>query len=168
MIAVDSRLAVRNIAIASLALAALAAASIASNRTAARPVPYPEGFRQWAHVKSALVWPDTPTTEAFSGLHNIYANEAALRGYRDGTFPQGSVIVFDLFAVEATKTGFEPTRRKALDVMVREQAGTAGWRFERFFAGKPADRASAQTKERCLACHSRDGGGDMVFSRIVD
>src|SRR5262245_27932031 len=56
----------------------------------------PAGYRTWAHVKSALVGPQSPIYKRYGGLHHIYANEKAMAGYRTGQFEDGSVIVFDL------------------------------------------------------------------------
>jgi hypothetical protein len=132
------------------------------------PVPFPEGFRRWAHVKSAAVWPSTDRNATFSGLHNIYANEPALAGYRTGTFPEEAVIVFDLFDLEQAEGSLRPIRRKSVDVMVRDSSARGGWRFESFSGGNPAARADAQVTGLCLACHLREPQGDMVFSAFVE
>jgi hypothetical protein len=62
-------------------------------------VPYPEGYRQWAHVKSQIATEAHPRYKSIGGIHHIYANEIALRGYQSGTFPNGSIIVFDLLSL---------------------------------------------------------------------
>jgi len=58
---------------------------------------YPAGFRDWNHVRSALIGPASPAYKEYGGLHHIYANAKAMEGYRGGKFPDGSVLVFDLF-----------------------------------------------------------------------
>ena len=60
------------------------------------PVPYPAGYRTWAHVKTMQILPGHPLHDAFGGVHHLYANRAAMDGYRRGRFPDGAVIVFDL------------------------------------------------------------------------
>ncbi|HET9397039.1 MAG TPA: hypothetical protein VFO36_13410, partial [Nitrospiraceae bacterium] len=61
-------------ALLSIAVVSLASGIAAGKpHTSPMPVPYPEGFRDWTHVKSALVWPETVANAPFSGLHNIYA-----------------------------------------------------------------------------------------------
>ncbi|WP_129793043.1 cytochrome P460 family protein [Sphingosinicella sp. CPCC 101087] len=131
-------------------------------------IAFPQGYRQWTHVKSALLWPSTPENETFSGLHNIYADEAAMTGYRTGTFPERSVIVFDLFDLEAVGGGLEPGRRKSVDVMVRDSSARGGWRFERFREGRPTDRVDDRTRTLCLECHLAERDGDGVFSTFVE
>ena len=130
-------------------------------------IPFPEGFRHWAHVKSAVVT-DTPQTAAFSGLHNIYANEQALGGYRSGTFADGSVIVFDNFEIQAEGNALRPGRRRSTDVMARDRSADGGWRFESFAGGNPAARSDAQRKAVCRDCHLREPEGDGVFSVYHD
>jgi hypothetical protein len=55
-------------------------------------VPYPEGYRQWVHISSAYVGPQSAGYEKNGGLHHIYANKEAMEGYRTGRFPDGSTI----------------------------------------------------------------------------
>lgn len=38
-------------------------------------VPYPEGYREWMHVKSALITPQSRSFKRFGDLHHIYANK---------------------------------------------------------------------------------------------
>src|SRR5690606_37522469 len=59
-------------------------------------VPYPEGYRDWTHVKSMVIQPGHPLYESFGGIHHLYANDAAIKGYQSGKFPDGAVIIFDL------------------------------------------------------------------------
>jgi len=54
-----------------------------------RPRPYPEGHRNWTHVKSMVIEKGHPLYEAFGGIHHLYANKQALEGYRSGKFPAG-------------------------------------------------------------------------------
>ena len=58
-------------------------------------MPYPEGYRQWTHVSSTYIGPQSAAFEKNGGLHHIYANKQAVEGYRTGRFPEGSVIVAD-------------------------------------------------------------------------
>ena len=55
--------------------------------------------------------------ESFGGLHHIYANEEAMDGYRSGSFEDGSILVFDLFAVSDAENATAETTRKVLGVM---------------------------------------------------
>src|SRR5262249_13868792 len=75
-------------------LALVAAAALAAPPS----VDYPAGYRKWAHVKSmAIVSDKNPLYASFGGIHHVYANPEALVAFvKGGTFPDGSVIVFDL------------------------------------------------------------------------
>src|SRR5262249_22422473 len=59
-------------------------------------IPYPAGYRQWAHVKTMLVGPRSPFFSSAGGIHHIYANEKSMEGYTTGRFPDGAVLIFDL------------------------------------------------------------------------
>ncbi|MDH4172822.1 MAG: cytochrome P460 family protein, partial [Betaproteobacteria bacterium] len=81
-------------------LLALLAVSIPALAADPAPVPYPEGYRAWTHVKSMVIQPGHALFDAFGGVHHLYANPKALAGYRKGKFPDGAVIVFDLLEAQ--------------------------------------------------------------------
>ncbi len=143
------------------------AAGVAGN---AGSLAYPEGYRGWYHVKSLLLEEGHPLFAAFGGLHHIYANEPALQGYRSGRFPDGSVIVFDLFEVTREGGAVAEGARKVLAVMVKdaERFGeTGGWGFEAFAEGDPArGQVGGNAKDACFACHASQAAKDFVFSEI--
>jgi hypothetical protein len=58
--------------------------------------PYPNGYRKWVHVGTTLVGPQSPFFAGNGGIHHIYANEKAVKGYESGTFPtdQSSCLTF--------------------------------------------------------------------------
>ena len=64
-------------------------------------MPYPEGWRHWTHVKGMVIEPGNALYETFGGIHHLYANRKAEQGYRQGTYPDGSVIVFDLLEAKS-------------------------------------------------------------------
>lgn len=136
----------------------------------ADPLEYPEGYRGWYHVKSLLLEEGHPLFPAFGGLHHIYANEPALEGYRSGRFPDGSVIVFDLFEVAREGGAVAEGARKVLAVMVKDAgrfAETGGWGFEAFAEGDPARRqVGGNAKDACFACHASQAARDFVFSEM--
>ncbi|MGE0131556.1 MAG: cytochrome P460 family protein [Blastocatellales bacterium] len=131
-------------------------------------VPYPSGFRQWAHVKSALISPPHPLNETYGGFHHIYANEKAMEGYRSGKFPDGALIVFDVREAQAKDGLTTEGPRRFIDVMARDSrlyAETGGWGFEKFWGDSPADRKlDARAAAACFACHAKQKEGDYVFS----
>src|SRR6185369_16723326 len=61
--------------------------------SAKNEVPYPDGFRYWAHVKTAIIKSKKVPQH---GFHHVYANGLAIKGYQEGKFQEGSIIVFDV------------------------------------------------------------------------
>jgi hypothetical protein len=148
------------------ALAALAAPALAADPA----VPYPEGYRNWTHVKSMVIQQGHPLFDSFGGLHHIYANDRAMQGYRKGgAFPDGAVIVFDLLDARAGGGAIEAGARKVVGVMVKDSGrwkATGGWGFEGFKGDSKTDRAvGANAKTACFDCHTQVKGTDYVFSR---
>lgn len=138
--------------------------------SAAEPVPYPEGYRNWTHVKSMLINPGHPLYEAFGGLHHLYANKKAIEGYRSGKFADGSVIVFDLLEAKSDANAIHEGGRKVLGVMHKDRkkwAATGGWGFEGFKAdSKTARVVGANAAQACFACHTGQKERDFVFSSL--
>jgi cytochrome P460 len=131
-------------------------------------VAYPSHYRNWVHVRSALVDPNSPKAGRYGGLHHIYANEKAMEGYRTGVFPDGSVIVFDLLETRENAGTTVEGPRKFIDVMTKESKrypDTGGWGFEEFVGDSQTDRAlTSQAKSACYGCHTRRKSNDFVFS----
>lgn len=134
------------------------------------PIPYPAGYRQWTHVKSALIGPESPSFESFGGLHHIYANEKAMDGYRTGRFPDGSVIVFDLLETRESEGVTTEGPRLRIGVMVKESkryAETGGWGYEGFKGDSQTDRRlNAESRIACFKCHEQQKDRDFVFSEF--
>ncbi len=74
--------------LAALAFVVNAAPAVSAD---APQVPYPDGYRDWRHVKSMVIQPGHALHESFGGIHHLYANKKALEGYKTGKFPDGSV-----------------------------------------------------------------------------
>ncbi len=153
--------------VALAAVALLAAPALAADPPA---VPYPEGYRQWAHVKSMVIQQGHPLFDAFGGIHHIYANAKAMEGYRkSGTFPNGSIIVFDLLDAKAGTGAIEEGSRKVVGVMVKDTgkwASTGGWGFEGFKGNSKTERAVGNNAAKaCFACHTPQKAQDYTFSR---
>jgi Cytochrome P460 len=131
---------------------------------------YPAGFRDWNHVRSALIGPASPAYKEYGGLHHIYANAKAMEGYRGGKFPDGSVLVFDLFEANEHHGTTIEGRRKFIDMMVRDGkrfADTGGWGYERYAGDSQTERVlSAQAKTACYNCHATKKDNDYVFSKL--
>lgn len=131
-------------------------------------VAYPSNYRNWVHVRSALVDPNSPKAGRYGGLHHIYANEKAMEGFRTGQFPDGSVIVFDLLETRENAGTTVEGPRKFIDVMSKESkryAETGGWGFEEFVGDSQTERTlTTEAKAACYSCHTRRKSNDFVFS----
>ena len=136
-------------------------------QSAPADVAYPESYRNWVHVKSALVSPAHSTYATNGGFHHIYANAEAMTGYRSRTFPEGSIIVFDWLEMQDTNGAFAEGARRQVDVMVKDArrfAGTGGWGFQRFVKDSKSERAAAPSPQQCFACHDRLKKDGLVLS----
>jgi hypothetical protein len=128
---------------------------------------YPDGFREWALVKSAVIVATHPAFATEGGIHHIYANAVARSGYGSGSFQDGAVIVYEL--LEAPETGgvMSEGRRRRVDVMVRDRAryaATGGWGFKRFAGNEQHDLVGEKATAMCFSCHQRQVP-NFVFSR---
>jgi len=149
-----------------LALSTLLAAHLAAKTP--YDVPYPTDFRTWTHVKTMLVGPQSPFFESSGGIHHIYANEKAMEGYATGTFPDGSVLVFDLRAIREKDGTIGESTRQRVDVMLKDStrfSSTSGWGFERFLGDSQTDRPlTEEHRKLCFGCHEQAKKHDFVFS----
>jgi len=156
-------------AMARLLTALTLASLVTTTPAAAGPIAYPEGYRAWAHVKSMVILPGHPLADPFAGIHHLYANPAALEGYRTRTFPDGAVIVFDLLEATGDSTAFTEGRRKLVGVMVRDTRGyaaTGGWGFEGFAGDSHSERlVDGKGATACYPCHETTDNSH-VFSRL--
>lgn len=154
--------------ILSLICAAVTTTALAAEHT----VPYPKGYRDWHHVKSMVINEGHALHASFGGIHHIYANDKAMKGYRGKSFPDGSVIIFDL--LEATNEGNAVTEgaRKVVGVMHKDAKkfkATGGWGFEGFGGGDPTKRVVGDNAATaCFDCHLPQKDQDYTFSRLRD
>lgn len=157
---------VRRAVLASLVTGTSAAALWAA--TPAPEVPYPANYREWTHVKSMIIEPGHPLHGTFGGIHHLYGNEAAMKGYRTGKFPDGAVIVFDLLEVVSADHTVTEGKRKVVGVMQRDAgkfAATGGWGFEGFAGDSRTQRVvGANAATACFACHQAKRDDGYVFS----
>lgn len=154
----------------SVRVSLLTASAVALMAAGDAPIAFPEGFRGWTHVSSALVGPASPVAPKYEGVHHIYANAAAMQGYRTGSWPDGAMIVYDQWtAAAAGRDAQGPGRRKFIDVMVRDSrrfAATGGWGYTEFLADGWIRAAEIEADQKgCDGCHEKNApGGDRVFS----
>ena len=137
----------------------------------ARPplVAYPEGYREWTHVKSTMVGPAHPTFATMGGFQHIYANAQAMVGYHTRAFPEGSVVVVEWLELRDSAGAFREGPLRQIDVMAKNTArfdSTGGWGFQRFVGNSRTQRAAAPSPAQCFSCHNslkRDG---LVLSTL--
>lgn len=154
-------------AISGLVLAMVCTAAVAAD---ALPVSYPEGYRDWHHVKSMLINPGHPLHASFGGIHHVYANKIAMAGYRKGKFSDGAVIIFDLLEAKAADNAVTEGSRKVVGVMTKNAKAykdTGGWGFEGFKGDSKTERAvGKQAATACFQCHAPQKEKDYVFSAL--
>lgn len=136
----------------------------------AQDVPYPNGYRNWHHVKSMVISPGHALHEAFGGIHHLYANKKAMNGYAKGHFPDGSVVVFDLLEANNADNAVTEGKRKVVGVMHKDSKRyvvTGGWGFEGFKGDSKTDRAvGTNAAKACFGCHEPQSKRDYVFSNL--
>lgn len=133
---------------------------------------YPEGYRNWAHIKSGIVGAKSPAAPKYEGFTHIYGNEKAMEGYRTGKFPDGAIIVFDVLEASTNEGGTSEGKRKFIDVMRKDSklyASTGGWNYEEYLAtDKSNDALTVDEKTKCINCHQSKKNNDYVFSALRD
>ena len=133
-------------------------------------VPYPNGYRDWHHVKSMVINPGHSLHDAFGGIHHIYANAKAVKGYSKGKFENGSVIIFDLLEAKSDGNAVTEGARKVVGVMHKDAkrfAATGGWGFEGFKGDSKTERAVGKNADSaCFQCHVPQKMSDYVFSKL--
>jgi hypothetical protein len=151
--------------------AALVVLTVLAGRSIARSsppaVPYPDGYRQWTHVKSTVVSPAHRNFAAIGGFQHVYANAEAMTGYRTRVFPEGSVVTVDWLEMRDTAGAFQEGARRQLDVMVKDSArfaSTGGWGFQRFVKDSKTELAVKPAPSDCFSCHDRLKSDGLVLS----
>jgi hypothetical protein len=139
-------------------------------------VPYPQGYRHWAHLHSTLVGPkggpfakrpcESPCT---GGIYHFYANETAMEGFRSGKFADGSVIadeVLEMRQQQSSGIGAEGPRR-GVGVMVKDTqrySATGGWGFASFAGDSQMETTTSEERKACFQCHVPRKDHDFVFT----
>lgn len=136
-------------------------------------VPFPEGYRSWAHVKSAVVTPLNSNYSTSGGYHHIYANSLAMEGYKTGKFPNGAIIVADFIEMVDNQGIIYEGKRRYIDVMIKDTIAykaTGGWGFEEFEGSSKSTRRITQldAHAKCYSCHTQKADNDFVFSKYRD
>ena len=104
----------------------------------------------------------------FYGIHYIYADPKAIKGYQAGNkFPEGSRIVVEHFNIKGDSTVDGPKNMVVLMKKDKNQKATGGWLYVGYTAdGKPS---RLDPVKNCFECHQKEvAGRDYVFSGIAD
>jgi len=129
-------------------------------------IPYPEGYRNWMHIKSGIVGPEHQNI-LYRGFNHVYANEKALQGYRTGKFPHGTVIVFDVVEAVPKENYIAEGKRRHMDVIARDTtkfASTNGWAYAQFESDDSPRMLTVEQKTKCYTCHLKQT--DRIFTDL--
>ena len=131
------------------------------------PVPYPDGYRAWTHVKANVIGPAHKDFATQGGFQHIYANAEAMTGYRTRAFPEHSVVVFEWLEMTERDGAFAEGPRRQVDVMMKDArrfSETGGWGFQRFMKDSRTEVAASPSPRQCFACHAQMKKDDLVLS----
>jgi hypothetical protein len=132
---------------------------------AATVPPLPKGYDGWKKSERKLV---TDKNSLFYGIHYIYADKKALKGYKAGNkFPEGSTIVVDYFNIKEGSAADGPRNMVVMMRKDKRKKETGGWLFAGYGAdGRPSALDPVGT---CFGCHQKDAGQrDFVISTVKD
>lgn len=141
------------------------------NAAAAKPVAFPDGYRDWRHIKSMVLLPGHSLENPFGGIHHVYANKKAQEGLKTGAYPDGAIFVFDLFEAPNVDNAISEGPRKLRGVMQRNAkayAETGGWGFEGFAGDSRDQRLVSDGGKSCFACHQSQAQSQFVFTKARD
>jgi hypothetical protein len=129
--------------------------------------PLPKKYTAWPKSERKIV---TDKSSLFYGIHYIYADQKAMKGYQAGNrFPAGSTIIVEYFNIKAGADASVDGSKNMIVMMRKDKRAkeTGGWVFAGYGAdGKPSGIDPVTT---CFGCHQKDAGQrDYVISTIRD
>ncbi|NVN93434.1 MAG: cytochrome P460 family protein [Desulfuromonadales bacterium] len=125
----------------------------------------PKGYLSWKKSERKV---DTDKSSIFYGIHYIYADKTAMKGYQAGNrFADGSRIVVEYFNIKGNPAVDGPKNMVVLMRKDKRFKQTGGWQFAGFGAdGKPSGLDPVTT---CFDCHLKDAAQrDYVISTKKD
>lgn len=131
-------------------------------------VAFPDGYKEWKHVKTMIIKPEHPMGKLFHGIHHIYANDKAYDGYKKGKFKDGSVVVLDFLKYTDKGGSITESDRIYAAVMVKDKkkySKTHGWGYEAF-GGNSRKKLVKDVYSMCVQCHEAQEKNDYIFSAI--
>ena len=148
-----------------VAASMLSVAAPSTAADAALKVDYPEGWRDWTHVKSMVIFAQThPLFGAFGGIHHIYANDSAVKALKSKSkLPVGAKIVFDLLAIDTASGAHTEAARKFTAVMEydpKKFAATEGWGWQAWGGDSKTNTVlnDLASQKSCSTCHDEMAG----------
>ncbi|MBI2686536.1 MAG: cytochrome P460 family protein [Acidobacteria bacterium] len=108
----------------------------------------PSEYKQWASFDG----------KASGEVPRVYANPAAMKGLRGGSYTDGAAIVWDLSAAKDAS-------KRRIDWMVREGGK---WEFARAVDGKVTIKPPDEAAAKCAACHAGEKARGGVFNVLPD
>jgi len=136
----------------------------------------PEAFRTEFALLGAWSVVGDADTGGDLGLHVVYAPRDAVAAYRrTGVFPDGTVLVKELFATETesltTGAASRASEKAGTFVMVKDAEGRFagdplwgdGWGWAFFEAGETRATVSTDYRVDCLGCHEPARATDLVY-----
>src|SRR5579859_6997738 len=110
--------------------AALALLTVSSLAYAAGHIRMPHDIRHWFHFNSMVIDPPSP----IAGFHDVFVNDKGLPHIKTlGPYPKGTIFADDIHDFTASGGQTVETGRKAIAVMVKDNAKyptTGGWGFQ--------------------------------------
>lgn len=138
----------------------------ACSAVAASTAPPLPRYQEWKKSSRKVV---TDKKSLFYGIHYIYADSKAMKGYQAGNkFPEGSRIVVEHYTIKGNNSSIDgPKNMVVLMKKDKRQKATGGW----LYAGYGADgKASGlDPVKNCFECHQKEvADRDYVFSSSTD
>jgi hypothetical protein len=149
----------------------------------------PDDYRTWVFVGSNIGISYTPRAAAntlrekdayhqsdIGNFHNVYINPEAYSQYaRSGTFPEGTMLVMDVYQAKSREPqgivtrGFYPAEQVGLEVAVKNSKRPDGqktdWAYYVFDnpGGPLKSSARASPNRSCYDCHLKHASDDNVW-----
>lgn len=135
-------------------------------------VPAVDYQKDWAFLGTFSVQGE----DGAGDLHTVYTQPESIAAYREtGTFPDGAVLIKDLFKTETddltTGRVSWATDRAGWFVMVKDSANSFpgnplwgdGWGWAFFNADNPKETVTTDYKAECLECHEPVRSTDLSY-----
>lgn len=134
-------------------------------------IEYPDGYRQWTHVKSMTIHKGHALETPFLGIHHVYANDKALSGLQSHDYEDGAAFAFDQLEYQTKDKASIEGPRVLLGIMVKDNARfpeTGGWGYEAWAGDSRSERLVKDGGASCHGCHMQRKEQDFIFTEWRD